>query len=357
VQASSGTEGASFLEIPVGAAPAATGSSYSARATDAYAPVWNPAGLGFVNAVHFSGTQLSYLESISYQYAGLVVPLGGSDDQEGFSLHHSRGLGVSAQYLGSGNITAANDQGLITGSFSANFAAYSLAYGQKLTDRWSVGLTGKVIQETIADTTARAYGGDAGTMFKVSDQLSLAGVVTNLGSSVKFVNESDPLPLAYRLGAVVQIFPTLDVSAEAVDRKSGHFSVGGGVQWTCEKYVVLRAGLDSSHTSGLSGSSVLTAGVGIHVWGQEFAYAWVPYGDLGSANYFSLDLRFGGPKETSKPGLIKVEEKEPEFSIESLSPQPEQGVSDYQQIQNILTESEKRALQNQRAPSAPDKQP
>ena len=44
--ASSGTEGASFLDIPVGAEPAALGSAYTALATNAYAPVWNPAGLG-----------------------------------------------------------------------------------------------------------------------------------------------------------------------------------------------------------------------------------------------------------------------------------------------------------------------
>ena len=38
LQASSGTESASFLDIPVGARPAAMGSAYSALATDAYAP-------------------------------------------------------------------------------------------------------------------------------------------------------------------------------------------------------------------------------------------------------------------------------------------------------------------------------
>src|SRR5450631_2020075 len=49
VWASAGTEGASFLDIPVGAGPAALGSAYTALATNAYAPVWNPAGLGMLN--------------------------------------------------------------------------------------------------------------------------------------------------------------------------------------------------------------------------------------------------------------------------------------------------------------------
>src|SRR5579872_802687 len=67
-RASSGTEGASFLDIPVGAGPAALGAAYSALATDAYAPTWNPAGLGFVTDNEFSGQHLSYLESINYEY-------------------------------------------------------------------------------------------------------------------------------------------------------------------------------------------------------------------------------------------------------------------------------------------------
>ena len=41
--AASGTEGASFLDIPVGAGPAALGAAYTAQANDVYAPVWNPA--------------------------------------------------------------------------------------------------------------------------------------------------------------------------------------------------------------------------------------------------------------------------------------------------------------------------
>ena len=59
--ASSGTEAASFLDIPVGGRPAALGASYTALASDAYAPVWNPAGLGFLSNTEIAGMHLSYL--------------------------------------------------------------------------------------------------------------------------------------------------------------------------------------------------------------------------------------------------------------------------------------------------------
>jgi len=118
-----GTEGASFLDIPVGARPAAMGGAYSALATDAYAPVWNPAGLGAIPDKSLATQYLSYLDTIQYEHLSYVHPLGGG-----------RGLGGSIQYLGSGNIAGADAAGNSTGDFSSHYAAYSLDYGQAVTE-------------------------------------------------------------------------------------------------------------------------------------------------------------------------------------------------------------------------------
>src|SRR5690242_6470534 len=99
LQAASGTEGASFLDIPVGAGPAAMGSAYSALATDAYAPTHNPAGLGFLKDIEVAGQHLSYIQSIRYEHLGAALPL--SPNRED-GVH--RGFGVSIQNLGSGDI-------------------------------------------------------------------------------------------------------------------------------------------------------------------------------------------------------------------------------------------------------------
>src|SRR6185437_423325 len=68
VWGSAGTEGASFLDIPVGAGPAAMGSAYTALATNGYAPVWNPSGLARLQDNELAGQHLSYLESIHYEF-------------------------------------------------------------------------------------------------------------------------------------------------------------------------------------------------------------------------------------------------------------------------------------------------
>ena len=312
--ATSGTEGASFLDIPVGAAPAAMGSAYTARATDGYAPVWNPAGLGFADRVSLSATQLFYLQGISYEYLGVAIPAGGTFDGDGFSLGNHRGFGASVQYLGSGNIPGYTVDGagnpVQTGDFSTTFAAYSLAFGQELTPDWSVGVTGKAITESIADTSARAYAGDIGTMYQVSNKVALAATATNLGSSIKFVSTADPLPQAYRAGALVQIDRETDVSADVTYRRTGLLSANAGVQWEVFKVLCLRGGLDTSHSKGSSAVSLITAGLGLRLFGQEFSYAWVPYGDLGNAQYISLDIHFGKSGETKKHGILKAEDED-----------------------------------------------
>jgi len=71
----SGTEGAAFMDIPVGAGPAALGSAYTALAQDAYAPIYNPAGLGFLVHPEVAAQHLSYLESVHYEFGSFVFPL------------------------------------------------------------------------------------------------------------------------------------------------------------------------------------------------------------------------------------------------------------------------------------------
>src|SRR6266480_1802799 len=73
--ASSGTEGAAFLDIPVGGGPAALGAAYTALANDAYAPTYNPGGLGFLDSTQFSGQHLSYLDTLNYEYLSFAHPL------------------------------------------------------------------------------------------------------------------------------------------------------------------------------------------------------------------------------------------------------------------------------------------
>src|SRR5439155_86286 len=85
----------------------ASSSASTAQATDVYAPVWNPAGLGFLSGLEFTGTHLSYLGPVYYEHASVVVPVGKNHETNAAPA----GLGASVQYLGTGNIDARDAAG------------------------------------------------------------------------------------------------------------------------------------------------------------------------------------------------------------------------------------------------------
>jgi len=285
----SGTEGASFLDIPVGARPAALGSAYTALATDAYAPVWNPAGLGFVRQTEVAGQHLSYLESVHDEYLGLAQPAGRGGT-----------VGAGIQYLGSGQIPSTDNNGDSLGNFSSHFAAYSLSYGRRFGDSVALGLTGKWIDARIGDFTAQAYAADLGAMLRPSPRWSFGATVTNIGSKLTFLNTGDALPLAGHLSAAFHPDSRWTVAAEAVHQANGFTSGRGGLEWRPMDLFALRAGYKSDTVKELSALAGMTAGMGLTLWGNELSYAWLPLGDLGAGHYFSFVIRFGQDNGGSK---------------------------------------------------------
>jgi hypothetical protein len=293
LRASSGTESASFLDIPVGAGPAALGSAYSAQATDAYAPVYNPAGLGFLQDHEVAAQHLDYLESVHDEFLSGV-----------YRLREGRGLGAAVQYLGSGNITGRDLSGNPTGDYNARYGAYSFAYGQTLRPSFAVGVTGKVIQGKISDVGSTAYAADVGSLWKARENLQLAAVVTNIGSKLTFLNDDSALPLAFHLGVAWRVQRFWTLSGEAVYPKTGVAGARFGIDWHPTPFISIRTGYRTDTTSNLGILAGFGTGLGLHVWGQEFSYAWTPYGDLGDAQYFSFVFHFGaqnGPAGNLQP--------------------------------------------------------
>jgi len=339
VMASAGTEGASFLDIPVGAGPAALGSAYTALAANAYAPVWNPAGLGFVNGTELAGQHLSYLESINYEYLSAVHAFDKPRDS-----NTTRGIGISAQYLGTGDIPKTDVQNgspVDLGSFSSYYGAYNLSYGQTLTDKLAVGVTGKLISAKIDDVSANAYAADLGTLYKMNDKLNLAATVTNLGTKLKFISEGDSLPMSFHLAAAYQPSSHYLVTSEGVYEENGLASFRAGAQWRPLEAIALRAGYRTDTLKGLDALAGVSAGIGITAWGQELAYAWVPYGDLGNTQYFSLLVRFG-EQEEERRNLIHYQtiKKHRTAQGDKAISEPE-----YQQLMQLLSDDDTHTAQ------------
>lgn len=293
--ASRGTEGAAFLNIPVGARPAAMGSAYAALADDAYAPVWNPGGLGSVSSLQLAGQHISYLESMRYEFASIAIPWRGT----------KQAFGVSAQYLTSGDIAGTDENGGSIGDYSTHYGAYTLAYGRQWKEGVSFGVAGKAIRASISDVSATAFAADLGGVYRANNHLTYALTLTNLGSRLRFLNDGDALPLTGRAGiawrAHEQWVLASDVSyRKEAGRADGHL----GVEWRPLSAIALRAGYRTETSKELSNVSGVSTGIGLR-WGfAELAYAFLPYGDLGTTQYFSMLLKWGSdPSE--KRNLVR----------------------------------------------------
>lgn len=310
LHAGSGTEGAAFLNIPVGAAPAAMGSAYSALASDVYAPVWNPAGLGRLTVPQLGGEHVSYLESIRYEHASVVYPF----------KNRKHGIGASIQYLTTGDIPGTDNGGNAIGDYSSYYAAYALSYGASLRDDVAIGVTGKAVRAKISDVSAGAYAGDIGVLYQPADHWLLAGTLTNVGSKLKFISQGDSLPMAGHLGAAYQVNSHWMISSEGVYRKSGLASFHAGTEWRPLEMVLLRGGYRTDTIKELSPAAGITGGIGVRFWGAEFAYAFLPFDDLGSSHYFSLTYKFGNEEESRKNLILYDDIKRHRSSYATTDP-------------------------------------
>jgi hypothetical protein len=281
-RADAGNEGASFLEIPIGGRAAALGGAYTALAEDSYGIVWNPAGLGQLRQSELSTMHLSYLQSVSYEYAGLALKPAGNG-----------GVGVAVQYLRPGEIDSTDALGNPAGTFGGHFAAYTLAGGLPVGQYLSVGVAGKLVEAGIGDASASALAVDLGALVKPNATWSFAAVASNLGGGLRFLSSSDSLPAAFRLGAAFNPDPAWTVAAQGTFYKQPTNSIQAGVEWRPNPALALRGGYHSDPADSLGFSAGWTAGLGLSLWGQQFDYAWAPFGDLGNSHYFSLVLHWG----------------------------------------------------------------
>jgi len=269
--AAEGTTAAQFLNISIGARSFAMGEAYVAIADDPSALYWNPAGLTAAKNVDAMVTHSFWLLDMSYQHAGAVLPTG---------IGHFA-LGVT--YSSSGEIPKI-DNLIRVGEYSAYDGAVELAYARNILHGLAVGVTGRYIFQKIENFSAETFAADVGILWEVDalDGLRFGFAAQNVGPGMKFIEQSDPLPLRFRLGAALArdeyaLALELDKTRDADVR----FGIGG--EYVVLNTLAVRAGYSSSRT--------YSAGIGVMWKMLELGYAFVPHPDIESAHVISLRLR------------------------------------------------------------------
>ena len=329
-----GTTAAPFLDIPVGAGPAALGAAYSALAANAYAPTWNPAGLGVLPELEVAAQHVSYVQNTHYEYLSAGMPLPPRRACDGKFWCGPAAVGSAIQYFGSGDIAGLDQFGNPTGDYSTHFAAYNVSYGQGFGDKLSVGVTGKWINAALAGVSANAFALDMGSLYRYRHDLQFAATLMNAGTSLTFLNQGDPLPLALHLAGAYEPRKDTTLSLEMVVPRGNAPSVRMGAQWLPIPDVALRMGYRTDALKGLSPVAGFSGGLGVTVWNQELAYAWVPYGDLGDTHYLSFLMRFGETRHDDRH-LIRYKP-----SVRHAPAQEDDGYgTEYEELKDLINES------------------
>ena len=137
-----GTTAAKFLSIEVGSNAVGMGGAYTSIANDATAMYWNPAGLSFHDTKEVYFNHANWIADISFDYFGITFPMN-SKSVLGFNLTSVTMDEMEVTRYGNEN----------TGeTFAAADYAIGSSYALDLTDRFSVGINGKYVQQSIANS-------------------------------------------------------------------------------------------------------------------------------------------------------------------------------------------------------------
>jgi hypothetical protein len=293
------------------------GGAFVAVANDATSLYWNAAGIARLTRARVSLNHTPWLADSRFDYVGLVVPMG-----------RVGALGLSFTSLSMADMevrTVFYPEG--TGErFSAGDLALALSYGRELTDRFSIGFTGKYIQQNIWHMKASSFAIDVGTLFTTQfNGMRIGMSISNFGNKMQLFGKDtqvlydiDPvksgnndkimaylgtdkwsLPLMLRVGIAMEVIDTpgsrLTIASEVLSPNDNIEGLNVGFEYAFYDNIFLRGGYKSIFQT--DSEEGLTVGVGAVYTlpgklGIAFDYAYANFGILNSVQRFSLELIF-----------------------------------------------------------------
>lgn len=254
---SAGQAGA-FLRIGLTPRAKGMGDTYVAVADNASAAYYNPAGLAFIKQqeILLSYSAMSFDRTFSYiGYSRPLPPMAGFSAgiiQSGFRDTEGR--------LRNGELSGEN--------IEDTHYAFFIGFAIRFSDKFSAGISPKVIYSKIHDVSAKSFGADFGVMVKPVKNLSLGAVIKDIGIKMKYSREvpggigdqttTDAYPRIIKAGTAYQlplsgsfkyILFAADMERNSLQGTKSHF----GIETNISDKIHVRAGLDSKDfTAGFS---------------------------------------------------------------------------------------------------------
>lgn len=311
-----GTTAAQFLKIGAGARPIGMGGAYSALTNDILAVYWNPAGLSrIVGSGEATFNHAEWLAETDYDFAAASLNLG----LMGAVALHIISFRTPEQPVR----TVRNPEG--TGQFwDANMTSLGITYARNLTNRFSIGFTGKYVQERIFNVTSRGAAFDLGIIYDTPvKNLTLGASITNFGTKMrldgrdlyfnedplteqgsveevpaKYRTESYNMPLNLRFGvawrAVHNEHFQIVAAVDGNQPNDNSEYINSGIELGLQNVIFLRTGYKSLFQQNSEQGLTFGAGIRYDAVGTnlKFDFGWADYGRLKNVKFVSFAIKY-----------------------------------------------------------------
>lgn len=281
-----GSTAAQFLKIGVSARGAGMGEAYIAGVTGAEATHYNAANLGYLKGTDVVFNHTSWFAGINHEFVAVA---------HNFGTLGTFALSLTALATDEMQVrTPLQPEGTGETFYATNLRA-GLTYARMLTDRVSFGGSVHYIDLSLySDYAQQAVSVDIATSYVSGFRGFRFGMkIANLGSEVKFINESYPLPTTFSFGAAIDAFDRRDhrltLHGAAFKPNDGVPLGNVGAEYGFRDLLYLRGGYQVNY-----GTATYTFGggldLGISDYAFRFDYGYSAFGLLGVAHRFGLGL-------------------------------------------------------------------
>jgi hypothetical protein len=261
-----GEAGANQLLLNPWARSAGLHSSNTSNTAGAEAMYLNVAGLSRISGTQIQIGHTRYIADVNINALGFAQPVGKGGGVFGISL--------VALDLGEFEITTTETPEGSGATFSPTYFNLGLSYSQMFENKVSVGITAKMVNESISNAGAKAFALDAGVQYVTgeNDNFKFGISLRNVGSKMQFTGEGlskqlpNPGPVqynntyyerstAYELPSQLNIGASYDWLLGKLNRLTfmGNFTsnafsrdqLGIGMELTVSKSFALRVGYKS----------------------------------------------------------------------------------------------------------------
>lgn len=312
-----GTTAAPFLTIDVGARAVGMGGSFVSVADDATAMFWNPAGIARLSTNEVTLNHTEWIAGINFNYAGGIFLLG---------EYGTVGVNFTSLSMGEMERTTELDPEGMGEYFSMGSLAFGVSYARNLTDRFSIGITGKYIQEHILHCSASGLAIDIGTLFTTQFKgLRIGANISNFGTKMQMTGSdllvqhdiapdmsgNNPninanlstgrwdLPLLLRVGVSMDVIEQannlLTLSIDALHPNDNTESINLGAEYMFNEIFSLRGGYKSLFKKDTEEGPTIGAGLNWQITENtavKVDYVYEVFGRLSNAQKLSCRINF-----------------------------------------------------------------